>query len=45
PLAESSVVATKALTTIIKVLQQGPPHCLAECSTYADVIDEIGQMW
>ncbi len=45
PLAESPIIAVKALTTILKVLRQGPPHCLTECSTYVGVIDEIGQMW
>ncbi len=45
PLAESPIIAVKALTTILKVLRQGPPHCLTDCSTYVDVIDEIGQMW
>ncbi|CAM9305397.1 unnamed protein product [Chrysoparadoxa australica] len=45
PLADSSVVALKSLITLMKVLQCGPPHCLTECSTYADVIDEVGQMW
>lgn len=28
-----------------QVLQQGPPHVLSECSTYAAVVEEIGQMW
>lgn len=28
-----------------QVLQQGPPHVLSECSTYAMVVEEIGQMW
>ncbi len=45
PLAESPIIAVKALTTILKVLRQGPPYCLTECSTYGGVIDEIGQMW
>ncbi len=45
PLAESPIIAIKALTTILKVLRQGPPQCLTECSTYVDVIDEVGQMW
>ncbi len=45
PLAESPIIAVKALTTILKALRQGPPHCLTECSTYVGVIDEIGQMW
>ncbi|CAN0486779.1 unnamed protein product, partial [Laminaria digitata] len=45
PLAESPVVAMKALITLMKVLQQGPPHVLSECTTYAMVVEEIGQMW
>ncbi|CAN0327008.1 unnamed protein product, partial [Hapterophycus canaliculatus] len=45
PLAESPVVAMKALITVMKVLQQGPPHVLSECTTYAPVVEEIGQMW
>lgn len=28
-----------------QVLQQGPPHVLSECTTYAPVVEEIGQMW
>lgn len=28
-----------------QVLQQGPPHVLSECSTYAMSVEEIGQMW
>lgn len=45
PLADSPIVALKALITLLRVLQQGPPQCLVECSTYADVVEEIGQMW
>jgi uncharacterized membrane protein YgcG len=45
PLADNPIVAVKALITLMRVLQQGPPHCLMEITPYADVVDEIGQMW
>lgn len=29
----------------LQLLQQGPPEVLAESTTYAPVVEEIGQMW
>jgi len=45
PLGQHPIVALKALITLAKVLQQGPPKLLIECAAFVHDIEAVGSIW